>query len=91
MPILSWPPRRWYHSPGDEPSLNLPPMERYCSRAKMKPNRAPPKINPASEEFSQVIECDFDRYLTECEVVALLKTERVVDFAHTANEAVGRL
>ena len=46
MPTFMWPVRKKYHSPGDEPSLNLPSIERYCSRARMKPNKAPAKMNP---------------------------------------------
>ena len=40
-------------SPGDDPTLNLPSIERYCGRARMKPNRAAAKMNPESAMISK--------------------------------------
>ena len=55
MPIFIWPLRKKYHSPGDDPSLNLPSIERYCSLARMKPNRAPAKKNPERAMISETV------------------------------------
>ena len=55
MPTLIWPLRNQYHSPGDDPSLNLPSIERYCNRARMKPNRAPAKMNPERVMMSETV------------------------------------
>ena len=55
MPTFIWPLRKKYHSPGDEPSLNLPSIERYCRRARMKPNKPPAKMNPGRAMISKTV------------------------------------